>query len=107
MRRALLLALSVSLGLARPLTAQTSQVALRFYGTGSGQQDRVRIAVDDNVSGPEGNTPADVGAGSFSIEFWLRGLLADNDSAHAGGDQESYTFNWIYGNVVADRRSPP
>lgn len=83
--------------------AQGSQYGLRFYGTGTGQQDRVRIQIDDDAPGPDASAPCDVGAGSFSIDFWLRGNLADNPTANGGGDQEFENFNWIDGNIVVDR----
>ncbi len=85
---------------------QGSQFALRFYGTGvgpPGQQDRALFPVDDNQPGPMGNTPIDIGAGDFTIELWLRGLLADNDTPHNGGGVETFDFNWIYGNILLDR----
>lgn len=86
-----------------PAHAQASSAALRFFGTGSGQQDRVRIAIDDDAPGPDASAPCDVGAGSFTIDFWLRGLLANNNSSHNGGDVETFDFNWINGNIVVDR----
>ncbi len=82
-----------------------SESALRFYGTGAGppgQQDRVLIPVDDNVPGAN-SSPIDVGAGSFTLEFWLRGLVADNPTANAGGDVELFDYSWIDGNIVLDR----
>jgi hypothetical protein len=39
--------------------------SLRFFGTGSGGIDRVEIALDPQV-------PADVGAGDFTIDVWVR-----------------------------------
>lgn len=87
-------------------TAQPgSHHALRFFGTGvgpPGQQDRVRIGIDDNAPGPDASQPCDVGAGSFTIDFWVRGTLADNPTAHSGGG-EFFDFRWIEGNIVADR----
>lgn len=83
--------------------AQVSNHALRFYGTGVNQQDRARILIDDNAPGPDASAPCDVGAGSFTVEFWLRGNLADNSTASAGGDLELPGVGWIYGNIVVDR----
>lgn len=86
--------------------AQASQHALRFYGTGvgpPGQQDRVRIPIDDNVNGPDASTPCDVGAGDFTVEFWLRGRLLDNNTPNSGGDTECFCNNWIEGNIIVDR----
>jgi glucose/arabinose dehydrogenase/PKD repeat protein len=83
--------------------AQASQSALRFYGTGSNQQDRVRIAIDDDAPGPDASAPCDVGAGGFTIEFWLRGNLASNPTANAGGDVLLHGADWRAGNIVVDR----
>jgi hypothetical protein len=83
--------------------AQESRSALRFFGTGADQRDRVRIAIDDDAPGPDASTPADVGRGNFTIEFWLRGELADNDTANGGGDRSYADFRWIDGNIIADR----
>ncbi len=83
----------------------TSEYALRFYGTGvgpPGQQDRILLAVDDNQAG-DNSTPIDVGADSFTYEFWLRGRLADNATNHAGGDVEMFDYTWIEGNIILDR----
>ena len=82
-----------------------SGYALRFYGTGvgpPGQQDRIRLPVDDNVPGA-GSSVIDVGAGSFTLELWLRGRLADNNTANAGGDVELFDYSWIDGNIILDR----
>lgn len=87
------------------VTAQISNHALRFYGTGvgpPGQQDRVLIPVDDNVAGA-GSTPIDVGAGSFTLEWWMRGTLADNNTSNAGGDVQLNDYSWIEGNIILDR----
>ena len=84
---------------------QTSDFALRFFGTGvgpPGQQDRILLPVDDNVPGA-GSTVIDVGASSFTLELWLRGDLADNDTANAGGDVELFDYSWIDGNIILDR----
>jgi len=94
------------LSLASVVEGRTSQFALRFYGTGSeppGQQDRILLAVDDNVPGTEGNTPIDIGAGSFTLEWWMRGELADNNTANTGGDVEAFDYSWIEGNIILDR----
>lgn len=93
---------------AAPCTAQVSEFALRFYGTGigpPGQQDRVRIPIDDNLPAPQpdASAPCDLGAGGFSIDFWLRGNLTDNKTANSGGDTECACFNWIEGNIIIDR----
>ncbi len=82
---------------------QGSQFALRFYGTGTNQQDRVRIRIDDDVNGPDASAACDVGAGGFTVEFWLRGNLSDNNTGNGGGDVETSDINWINGNIIVDR----
>jgi hypothetical protein len=67
--------------------------ALRFFGTGSGQVDRVKIPLN-------GSTKANIGAGDFTIEVWLRGNQADNDPAGSCGTGEAA---WITGNIFIDR----
>jgi hypothetical protein len=65
---------------------------MRFFGTGSGDIDRVKIAID-----PPGPA-ADVGAGDFTIELWLRSA-----SNSAGAISCGNNINWINGNIVFDR----
>jgi len=102
MRRYALIAAAV-LASATHAFGQGSQFALRFHGTGTGQQDRVRIAIDDDAPGPDASAPCDVGQSSFTVEFWARGTLADNSTTNAGGDIQSSDFRWIYGNIIVDR----
>lgn len=82
---------------------QGSQFALRFHGTGVEQKDRVRIPVDDDAPGPDASAVCDVGGGSFTLDFWLRGSTADNATANDGGDVESFDYRWIDGNIIIDR----
>ena len=93
------LILTLTTGLAQD---SHSSFAIRFSGTGSGQTDRITIPVDNNSSGTDRSAPADIGAGAFTIEFWLRGELADNpaDSQIAGSHPANL---WINGNMVIDR----
>lgn len=83
--------------------SSASSFSIRFTGAGSAQLDRITIPVDDDVPGPAGNTPIDVGAGDFTIEFWVKGNLTDNVTANAGGDVDLLTNAWMDGNVVVDR----
>jgi hypothetical protein len=74
--------------------------ALRFFGTGSDDVDRVKIRLDDpdtNAPGP----PADVGATDFTLEWWMRADLTANQAPpiECGPD----IGDWIYGNIIFDR----
>jgi hypothetical protein len=94
------------LALTPAASGQASLHALRFFGTGvgpPGQQDRARIPIDDNTAGPDASTPCDVGAGDFTIEFWIRGNAGDNTSANSGAAGEYFDNRWISGNIVVDR----
>ena len=72
-------------------TAQSTR-SLRFFGNGSGDIDRVKIAIDAPA------VPADVG-GDFTLEFWMKASSADNGAGNCvpGG------VGWINGNIVFDR----
>ena len=99
------LLIGLLLGFSPSVTTAQSDWALRFFGTGvgpPGQQDRILLPVDDNVPG-QGSTPLDVGAGSFTLELWLRGRVEDNATDHAGGDRQFFDYNWIEGNIILDR----
>ncbi len=66
--------------------------ALRFYGNGNGDIDRVKIPIDPQV-------PVDIG-GDFTLEWWMKARIEDNQSsACASGANE----DWINGNIVFDR----
>ncbi len=65
--------------------------ALRFFGHGTNDIDRVKIPIDPQV-------PADV-SGSFTLEWWMRADLADNDTAACDEGED----NWIVGNIIFDR----
>lgn len=82
------LAAGLALGLAFAATAGS----LRFYGTGAGDVDRVKIRIDPP-------TAADIGATDFTIDFWLRALPGEN----AGSVSCGVNDGWITGNVVLDR----
>jgi concanavalin A-like lectin/glucanase superfamily protein len=73
--------------------------ALRFFGNGENDIDRVKIPID-NPSNSNPGPPADVGATDFTIEFWMRANAADNlASAVTCGPN----INWIFGNIIIDR----
>jgi Concanavalin A-like lectin/glucanases superfamily len=67
--------------------------ALRFFGTGSGDVDRVKIALS-------ATTAVNVGSTDFTVEFWIKGSLADNVPA---GSCNTTVKAWIYGNIAIDR----
>ncbi|MCX7854094.1 MAG: LamG domain-containing protein, partial [Caldilineales bacterium] len=67
--------------------------SLRFYGHGTGQIDRVKIKIDN----PQ--VPADIGAGDFTIEFWLKAAAGNNTSGPCSGGGD----NWTNGNILIDR----
>jgi hypothetical protein len=68
-----------------------SNFSLRFYGHGVNDIDRVKIPIDPHV-------PADVG-GNFTLEFWMKANLAENNS----GSCPTGNNNWISGNIIFDR----
>ena len=70
----------------------SSGFALRYYGNGWGDIDRVKISLDSP------HRPADVD-GDFTLEWWMRALPGENASsaAQCSGD------GWILGNILFDR----
>lgn len=72
--------------------------ALRFTGTGSGDVDRLKIRVDGRGVVP--HRGADIGAGDFTIEFWVRARRGDNarPAVECGAN-----VAWIGGNILLDR----
>jgi len=72
--------------------------SLRFFGNGVNDIDRAKIQIDNPADSNPG-PPADVGTTDFTIEFWLRGALADNRGTVRCGN----TYGWIDGNTVFDR----
>ncbi len=73
--------------------------ALRFFGNGVNDIDRVKIRIDDPATDEPG-PPVDVGATDFTIEFWLKAEPGDNDAAAISCGNNN---NWILGNIVIDR----
>jgi len=69
--------------------------SLRFYGNGVNDIDRVKIPVIANNA----SLPVNIGAGDFTIEFWLRFAPNQNNS----GTCTEGTDTWIYGNIIFDR----
>ncbi len=77
-----------------PLTAQAGH-SLRFFGTGSGDIDRVKIPL---VAPGPGSRPVNVGD-DFTVELWLKAMPGQNAGTVAGGAGAG----WINGNIVLDR----
>jgi hypothetical protein len=99
-RRVALLAVAVLACL--PARAGAQPASLRFFGGGvaAPDGDRVKIRIDDPDLLADPGPPVDVGAGDFTIEFWLRAFAAENGAAAiACGDN----YDWIYGHIVLDR----
>ena len=78
--------------MAQAAQATANPAALRFYGNATGDIDRVRIPLEDGSQ----QYPVNVGAGSFSVEFWLRTAYADNTTA---------ATDVRYSNIIYDRDS--
>ncbi len=73
--------------------------SLRFHGTGTGDADRVKVAIDAPANSAAGPT-ADVGAGDFTIEFWMKASAADDPApAVTCGSNVA----WRNGHVVVHR----
>ncbi len=80
--------------------ASAAGYALRFFGTGSGDIDRVKIRLDDPATSQPG-PPADIGATDFTIEWWMRADLLDNPAPAV--ECGPFNVNWIFGNIIIDR----
>jgi hypothetical protein len=84
----------VILGLKQvPTLGQSAGYALRFYGNGYGDIDRVKIKIND----PE--VPADIGTTHMTVEFWMKAAPGAN-TATAGCNAVD---GWITGNIIIDR----
>lgn len=70
--------------------------ALRFFGTGSDDIDRVKIPMN-TLSGL--SLPVNLGATDFTLEFWLRFAPGENNSGSCTEGEDT----WIYGNIIFDR----
>lgn len=71
----------------------SSETSVRFFGTGSGDTDRIKIPLDAPAR------PIDVGSDAFTIEFWMK------SSADANSDGTCQTGNdgWTNGHIILDR----
>ncbi|NJN98433.1 MAG: hypothetical protein HC875_32270 [Anaerolineales bacterium] len=72
------------------LSSDAAGYALRFFGTGKDDLDRVKIPLD---------APVNIGAEDFTLEWWLKANPGDNQSGACGLGND----NWITGNIIFDR----
>jgi hypothetical protein len=80
--------------LARTFTVTSGRgagFALRFFGNGVGDIDRVKIPLEDR--------PVNIGATDTTIEWWMRANPGENATAVCTPGES----NWIFGNSVFDR----
>lgn len=103
LRAALLASGWLALALAPSGRSQGSTAAIVFSSPSAPQHDRVIVTLDDDQPGSDASSAADVGAGSFTIEFWLKGTLANNVTSNLGGDREVFAAIGKQGNVIVDR----
>jgi len=76
-----------------PAALTVNRFALRFFGTGASEADRVKIALDAPAR------PIDVGAGDFTIELWLKALPGANPQPAVVPVAAS---SWPAGNIFLD-----
>ncbi len=76
-------------------TPAPNTYALRFYGNGTGDIDRVKIPVVQNNT----SLPMNIGATDFTIEFWMRFVPNENQSGACVEGNDT----WINGNIIFDR----
>ncbi len=89
---------SGSIGTPPPPPLCANNCALRFFGTGANDVDRVKVALEaGGVS-----RPVNVGANDFTIEFWIKGNAADNNTPVCTVGALAQDA-WINGNIVIDR----
>ncbi len=79
-----------------PTPPGTQTYSLRFYGTGTGDIDRVKIPMSNTLGT---SLPVNIGATDFTIEFWLRFNAGENNSGPCQEGQDA----WINGNTIFDR----
>jgi hypothetical protein len=77
-------------------TPSGTTYSLRFYGTGTGDIDRVKIPMSNTLGI---SLPVNIGASDFTLEFWLRFASGENHSGPCTAGEDT----WIYGNIIFDR----
>ena len=88
--------------LAPPCLAQGSTHSLRSATGTGGEPGRIVVPVDDDAPGAA-STPADVGQAGFTVEFWIKGSLADNGGVASDGPGAYADERWKLGRIVLDR----
>jgi hypothetical protein len=84
------------------LNLHVANHALVFSGSPEPGQDRVRVPIDAPA------TPADLGAGDLTLEFWLKAPPAANmtwDAARSPANTCGPVDGWLNGSVILDRDS--
>lgn len=87
-----------------PVAPAQNTHSLRLFGTGTNQQDRARFPIDGNAPGANTTSAADIGAGDFTIELWVKGTRSpgvNNTTPRPAGSYADYA--WIEGNIIIDR----
>jgi hypothetical protein len=77
----------------------TTNFALRFFGTGAGDIDRVKIPLLNTNSTER---LVNIGATDFTLEFWIKGRAIDNPAAPCTTGTVGKDF-WANGAIVVDR----
>ncbi len=77
-------------------TPGATTYSLHFYGTGTGDIDRVKIPMSNTLGI---SLPVNIGATDFTIEFWLRIVPGENASSPCTEGEDT----WINGNIIFDR----
>ncbi len=72
--------------------------ALRFYGSGATDIDRVKIPLGN---GANQSLPVNV-SGDFTLEFWMKASASENPSGTCTASS-SAGDGWIFGHVIFDR----
>lgn len=80
-----------------PPAAAAGGASLRFFGSGAGDIDRVKIPLGPLSDGRISRSyPVNV-AGDFTLEFWMRAEPGSNTAPDCAAN------GWYYGNIVVDR----
>jgi hypothetical protein len=86
--------------LAEAAVAQGFSLRVFGHGVAAPDLDRVTIRIDDPDVPDDPGPPVDVGAGDFTIEFWMRASASENTAAAVSCGAN---IDWILGNILIDR----